>query len=155
MRTGRSGFGRERPLTSPPTGNKNAAYDLYALMALIETGDGASRFRLFFLFTRTGSRKKRMSGCKRLRQYLEMQLAAVREDEHFQRHKWYRSEEARCDIGFRAALNSFACLPDYERFARTFRQQYCQTCCDVRQECPVCRGSSTGNTDCIPIFSAA
>ena len=79
-----------------------------------------------------------MSGCKRLRQYLEMQLKAVREDEHFLRHKWYRSEEACRDIGFRAALNSFACLPYYDTFAKTFREHYCSEHCDARAECPVC-----------------
>ena len=79
-----------------------------------------------------------MSGCKRLRQYLEMQLTAVREDEHFKRHKWFRSEEASRDIGFRDALNSFARLPHYELFAQTFREHYCQEHCDARSECPVC-----------------
>ena len=76
-----------------------------------------------------------MNGCKRIRQYIEMQLRAVCENEDFLRHKWFRSEEACHDIGVRDALNSFAALPHYQDFARAFRKMYCNEICDMRNEC--------------------
>lgn len=78
-------------------------------------------------------------GCNRLKESLTAQLKALEENEHFRNHKWFRSEEARHDIGFEATLNSFAALPHYDDFARYFREKYCRYDCDCRDQCMVWR----------------
>lgn len=80
-----------------------------------------------------------VGGCNRLKESLTAQLKALEENEHFRNHKWYRSEEARQDIGFEATLNSFAALPHYDDFARYFREKYCRYDCDCRDQCLVWR----------------
>jgi hypothetical protein len=59
----------------------------------------------------------------------------LQHDDHFLKHKWYRSEEACRDIGLGGAIQSFAELPYYSSFAMEFRERYCGEICDKRFEC--------------------
>ena len=76
-----------------------------------------------------------MKGCQRLQQYLRRQMEELQHDDHFLKHKWYRSEEAHHDVGLGGAIQSFAASPYYSSFAMRFRERYCSELCDKRFEC--------------------
>lgn len=78
-----------------------------------------------------------MSGCKCLKRYLEDQICALKDYEDFKKHKWYKSEEAHEDVGFKSALQSFCTLPQYQDFAKDFRKEYCSRHCIFKDECSV------------------
>jgi hypothetical protein len=86
-----------------------------------------------------------MKGCQRLKQYLRQQMEDLQHDDHFLKHKWYRSEEACRDIGLGGAIQSFAQLPYYRSFAMEFREKYCSEMCDKRFECSLWKREQRSN----------
>ncbi|MFC1733916.1 hypothetical protein ACFL6I_26745 [candidate division KSB1 bacterium] len=75
--------------------------------------------------------------CINMQQFFQEEMEALSKDPDFLNEKWYRSEEAHHDVGFRAAFNSFSRTEYFVDFCSRFRKEYCIGKCEYKDECDI------------------